>query len=290
MKILAIGNSFSDDSTEYLYPVLKALGVKDISLGNLYIGGCPIQLHVDNIRNNAPAYEYRTNTQDKWETTLDYKLKDAVCSQDWEIVSMQQASRDSGMQESYELLDDLIAFVRNNVKKGVKLAWNITWAYQQDTGHEGFANYNCDQKTMYNDVKLYLDDLRQEKKLLESGNYYKIIEKGHGRIETRECIISADNDLFVINGADLIIRASENNPIIASFSIDKNNELLKVVTENMTVSNIPSIISNGTAYIFLFYDKEERIDHFDEFLISYLIVDKDYQKQGYGTKFLNAVI
>lgn len=48
------------------------------------------------------------------------------------------------------------------------------------------------QKTLYNDVKLYLDDVRQEKKLLECENYYKTVEKGHGRIETRECIISEE--------------------------------------------------------------------------------------------------
>lgn len=48
------------------------------------------------------------------------------------------------------------------------------------------------QKTLYNDVKLYLDDVHHEKKLLESENYYKTIEKGHGRIETRECIISEE--------------------------------------------------------------------------------------------------
>ena len=105
----------------------------------------------------------------------------------------------------------------------------------------------------YDDLNMLIEEhdesLHPDSKIL-SGNVI-----GNG---TRECIISADNDLFVINGADLIIRASENNPIIASFSINKNNELLKVVTENMTVSNIPSIISNGTAYIFLFYDKEEK--------------------------------
>ena len=50
------------------------------------------------------------------------------------------------------------------------------------------------------------------------------------------------------------------------------------------------VIASCFVQTYLFYDKEERIDHFDEFLISYLIVDKDYQKQGYGTKFLNAVI
>lgn len=51
-----------------------------------------------------------------------------------------------------------------------------------------------------------------------------------------------------------------------------------------------NVIASCFVQTYLFYDKDERIDHFDEFLISYLIVDKDYQKQGYGTKFLNAVI
>ena len=41
---------------------------------------------------------------------------------------------------------------------------------------------------------------------------------------------------------------------------------------------------------YLNFQNDERIDNYDEFLISYLIVDKDYQKQGYGTKFLDSVI
>ena len=152
MKVLAIGNSFSDDSTEYLYPVLKALGAENIFLGNLHIPGCSIQRHVDNIRNDTPVYDYRTNQQNQWETMVNYKLKDALSSQNWEVISMQQASHDSGMKESYEPLSELITFVRNNAKKGVQLAWNMTWAYPQYTEHEGFARYNHDQKTMYHAI------------------------------------------------------------------------------------------------------------------------------------------
>ena len=47
-------------------------------------------------------------------------------------------------------------------------------------------------KTLYNDVKLYLDDIYREKKLLESENYHKSVEKGHSRIEIRECVISEE--------------------------------------------------------------------------------------------------
>ena len=48
------------------------------------------------------------------------------------------------------------------------------------------------QKTLYNEVKLYLDDIRKEKHLLDSYNYHKTIDKGHGRLEIRECIISEE--------------------------------------------------------------------------------------------------
>ena len=62
---------------------------------------------------------------------------------------MQQASHDSGMQDSYKRLPELIEFVRTHLGKGVKLAWNMTWAYQADTTHEGFVRYNMEQMNMY---------------------------------------------------------------------------------------------------------------------------------------------
>ena len=49
VKILAIGNSFSDDAMEHLAVILKGAGVENISLGNLYIGGCSLETHYNNI-------------------------------------------------------------------------------------------------------------------------------------------------------------------------------------------------------------------------------------------------
>lgn len=48
------------------------------------------------------------------------------------------------------------------------------------------------QKNMYKDVKLYLDDICKDKDVINSSNYYKTVEKGHGRIETRTCVISKE--------------------------------------------------------------------------------------------------
>ena len=151
MKVLAIGNSFSDDSMEYLFPVLKALGVEKLSLGNLHIGGCEIHRHVDNIRNNAYLYDYRTNTDDKWNSVAECHIQAGICAQAWDVISMQQGSHDSGLKASYELLPELIEYIRSR-QGNVKLAWNMTWAYQQDSTHWGFANYQHDQKVMYNAI------------------------------------------------------------------------------------------------------------------------------------------
>lgn len=71
VRILAIGNSFSEDAIEnYLYDLAQAENI-EVIIGNLYIGGAPLDLHWHNAKENIPAYDYRkidrcghkTNTQ-----------------------------------------------------------------------------------------------------------------------------------------------------------------------------------------------------------------------------------
>ncbi len=59
VRILAIGNSFSQDAVEqYLHELADAEGISTI-IGNMFIGGCSLERHVKNARDNAPAYAYR---------------------------------------------------------------------------------------------------------------------------------------------------------------------------------------------------------------------------------------
>lgn len=60
MKILAIGNSFSQDATTYLHQTAQAQGV-EMEVYNLYIGGCPLEKHALNLETNEPAYEAQFN-------------------------------------------------------------------------------------------------------------------------------------------------------------------------------------------------------------------------------------
>ena len=60
MKILAIGNSFSEDSTRYLQQIAASAG-EELFVRNLYIGGCSLNQHWSNMQSGAAAYTYYQN-------------------------------------------------------------------------------------------------------------------------------------------------------------------------------------------------------------------------------------
>lgn len=175
LKILAIGNSFSDDSMNYVYDIASAAGVQEIYLGNLYYAGCTIEQHLSYAEKGEAKYEYRVNTNGKWVTTTEYKLADAVKDENWDFISFQQGSAHSGRPHTYDKLDDLMDFVTplcTNPK--VKFVWHMTWAYQQDCTQSAFATYyEEDQMTMYNAI---LSSVRN--KIVPNDRIVKIIPNG----------------------------------------------------------------------------------------------------------------
>ena len=150
-RILAIGNSFSQDAVEqYLHELAEAEGISTI-IGNMFIGGCSLERHVKNARDNAPAYAYRKiGTDGKKREKGKMSLETVLADEDWDYVSLQQASPFSGMYETYEAsLPELIEYVKARLPKKTKLMLHQTWAYASTSRHSGFKNYNCNQLTMY---------------------------------------------------------------------------------------------------------------------------------------------
>lgn len=149
VRILAIGNSFSEDAVEqYLCELFKAGGHVAI-IGNMYIGGCPIDRHMHNAETDAPDYAYRKVVDCVKAETMNVTLAEALTDEDWDYVSVQQASGRSGIYSSYALLPDLIKYVRTVASPDVRILFHQTWAYQQNSDHGEFPNYGCDQMSMY---------------------------------------------------------------------------------------------------------------------------------------------
>lgn len=151
VRILAIGNSFSHDAVEQnLYELAQANGIPVI-IGNAYIAGCPLEKHVINSRKDNPHYSYRKIAGDGVRREYkDMTLAKIIADEQWDYVSMQQASPLSGQFETYrEWLPELYAYVRARVPADACFMLHQTWAYAKDSKHEGFANYDRDQMKMY---------------------------------------------------------------------------------------------------------------------------------------------
>lgn len=151
VKILAIGNSFSEDALEsFLYGLANSRSHK-IVIGNLYIGGASLSLHLQNATNNANAYSYRKiNQQGIKATTANVSIATALADDNWDYISFQQESPSSGLFNTFAPLVDLYNYVKTKTTNpSVKYVLHQTWAYQKNSTYSAFANYDRDQDKMY---------------------------------------------------------------------------------------------------------------------------------------------
>ena len=174
IKILAIGNSFSDNTLQYLPALAKELGIEEIVVGKLYVGGCTVDGHWDRAQSGANYERFDLNLGNGWASQSTKTLKYALTLYDWDIITMQQGSPQSGLPSSLNNLQNLVDYVNaNKTNPNAKLYWHMTWAYSQFTTHSGFANYNKDQMTMYNAIV----DLSKNH-IMASGSFAGIIPAG----------------------------------------------------------------------------------------------------------------
>lgn len=153
LRILAIGNSFSVDALEQDICKIAAANGIDLTVGNLYHPGCPVERHYRNITGNIGDYRYRKETTaGAVDTINDATIALALADEPWDIITFQQASHDSGLYATYARLPELIAAVRKQAGDRPRFYWHETWAYSPDSDHGGFANYGRDQRVMYDSI------------------------------------------------------------------------------------------------------------------------------------------
>ncbi len=154
VRILSIGNSFSVDAVEqHLHDIAAADG-KEVIIGNMYIGGCSLERHLTNAKENKPAYKYRKIGLDgKKVETKEFTLEQALADEAWDYVSFQQQSGQSGIYSTWqESLPGLLEYVKARVPEKAKMMLHRTWAYDPTSTHKDFKNYGHDQMTMYNAI------------------------------------------------------------------------------------------------------------------------------------------
>lgn len=155
LKLLMIGNSFSQDTAEWIPKMAETLGFEDVIVGNLVIGGCNLSKHYQNAINNIEAYEFDYTKNGVRQRPLGNKSQSigfGVAYEAWDFVSLQQVSGESGIPNTYNQdLEGLIGFIKETTTNpDIKFIWNMTWSYRSDYSQLGI--YGGTQEKMYNAI------------------------------------------------------------------------------------------------------------------------------------------
>lgn len=154
IRILAIGNSFSEDAAEsYVDDLAKADGVK-LVIANLYWGGCSLETHWNNVKTNNAGYSYR-KIIDGDTTVLDKKsIFYAVKDEKWDYITFQQVSQYSGRYKTFfPYITNLLQYVRANATNAdVKYGLHRIWAYAANSTHSDYDYYHNNQIEMFDSI------------------------------------------------------------------------------------------------------------------------------------------
>ena len=163
LKVLMIGNSFSICVLREM-PACAASAGETLDLASLYIGGCPLDRHWENVEKAGDPdfkpyafnYSYASvkNPKDAPVAKLGSKtnIPQALVADKWDIVTIQQASPKSPFPETYQpYADNLIAKIRELAPQA-EIVIQETWSYTPyATGN--LQKWNMTPETMHAAIK-----------------------------------------------------------------------------------------------------------------------------------------
>lgn len=175
VKILFLSNSFGDDTIQYMPEIALDFGY-ELDLYNLHIGGCDINKHIHNIKNNIKDYELRLYNKERkeWETKYNVSINEFIVCKKWDFVVLQQASYFSGLKNGLDNIEVLLDLVKKLTNKDVRFVWNMTWSYPKYSDQEIFKEaFECNQDKMHIAI---VNNVKQE--ILTRKEFVKIIPNG----------------------------------------------------------------------------------------------------------------
>lgn len=182
MKVLAIGNSFSNDAMRYLHKIAEAGGV-EMKTVNLYIGGCPLSRHYANMNNDAAEYDFEYNGD---RTGIKVSIRQALQSDIWDVVTLQQVSQESVDYKTYQpYLERLAEYVKLHAPKA-RLMIHQTWSYEENSARLNTELGYSSQRAMFDDLKSAYDEAARslgDVQIIPSGQTMQyLIEAGVERV------------------------------------------------------------------------------------------------------------
>lgn len=185
MKILCIGNSFSRDVSTYIHQIAKAAG-KDLDIYVLYIPGCPINVHYQNLISNEKAYEFYKNGANT--PLFNCSLIEGLDFEKWDYITYQQRSYDSGDETTF--FPELPLLMKGvKAHTNAKFILHMTWSYAKSFSHEKYGENPMDQEAMDNDIFKAYKDVSEQLSIpyiISTGKAIKEARKIYGDNLTRD--------------------------------------------------------------------------------------------------------
>ena len=152
LKVLMIGNSFSICNLWQMPQVAESMG-KKLDIVSLYIGGCSLERHWNNVvaaSTNATFKPYRFDRITYGKHVVEkgaVNIPDALVMDKWDVVTLQQASHFSWDPATYHPWgDNLVAKIRELAPQA-KIVVQETWSYPP--WDKRLRKFGFDQVEMY---------------------------------------------------------------------------------------------------------------------------------------------
>ena len=137
LKILSIGNSYSQDAQAYLSKIATLEG-KTFKTVNLYKAGCALKTHYEGWTNNEAIYNYELNGTANADYNSFVSLKAVLESDQFDVITLQQSSWGSLSYGNFQpYLNNLITEIRK-LQPNATIYIHQTWAYG-----DGHASHNA---------------------------------------------------------------------------------------------------------------------------------------------------
>lgn len=155
LHILAVGNSFAQDTFAWLPEVAQAMGCTDIRIARLYRGGCSINMHCDNLDGDAPCYTYAVHNGKGWQEQKGFLSRDALLDGPWDYILIQHGSADGSRYskpESYVRLPELVQKIKGLAGDAPKIIFNLTWVGAGKKPKSEMPEYLDRPEDLYRDI------------------------------------------------------------------------------------------------------------------------------------------
>ena len=150
LKVLMIGNSFSICCLKEMPQVAQSMGL-GLDLCSLYIGGCSMKRHCENIEKAGDEtfkpYQVGRSVNGKRLPDTKGNIPQMLKADKWDVVTIQQCSHESWIPTSYHPWGENLVKTIRELAPQAKIVVQETWSYTP--WDKRLAKWQLDQNQMY---------------------------------------------------------------------------------------------------------------------------------------------